>query len=134
MPWFGGIAKHLYRCEGRQFSGSFDDCFNDYLPILEFSLPFFCLLLLYPFARLSSSLFAPQPEQRTFRWRLASRSSGEDFYPTLHIFPAIGAAWAIWRGLSYPFVAQMWPYLLFWLVFALWFALGIVIAWPRKGQ
>ena len=134
MPMFGGAAKHWYRCRGRQFTGSFDDCFNDYLPIVELALPFFCLLLLYPFSRLAFSLFAPDPERRFFRWRLATGSKAEDLYPTLHAFAVIGAVWAVWRAFTYPIIPQMWPYLLFWCLFAIWFLVALAAAWPRKSN
>jgi hypothetical protein len=131
MPFFGGVAKHWYRCRGRTFTGQFDDCFNDALPF-EIFIPFFALILLYPFGRLAFSLFAPDPEKRTFGWRLATSSKGQSLFPILHAFPAAGAAWGIWRALTYPMILEMWPYILFWLLFSGWFILGIIVAWPVR--
>lgn len=132
MPIFGGTAKHLYRCRGREFTGEFDDCFNDYLPVVELSAPILALLLIYPFARLAFSLFAPDPDERTLRWRLATTTPLAEYFPSFHAIVGIGLIWTLWRALTYPLVPQMWPYLLFWFVFAAWFATGLVAAWPRR--
>jgi hypothetical protein len=132
MPLFGGTAKYLYRCRCREFTGEFDDCFNDYLPILEFSLPILALLLLYPFARFSFSLYAPDPEVRSMKWRLATDTPLSQYFPTFHVTAGAGLAWTVWRAFTYPPTGEMWPYWMFWLTFAGWFAAGILAAWPRK--
>lgn len=132
MPIFGGTAKHLYRCRGREFTGEFDDCFNDYLPILELSLPILALLLIYPFARFSFSLYAPDPELRTLRWRLATTTPLAQYFPTFHVMTGVGLAWTLWRALSYPPVPDMWLYWFFWLGFACWFTIGLIAAWPSR--
>lgn len=128
MPLFGGAAKWAHRCQGREFTGVMDDCFNDYLPILEAVVPIVALLLLYPFARMAFSLFAPPPDQRTYRWRLATSSSLSDLFPTLHVFAAIGIAWAGWRAALYPLGGETWPFIAFWLLFANWFSVALVVA------
>jgi hypothetical protein len=133
MPFFGGAAKHWYRCKGREFTGTFDDCFNDYIPIMEILLPFVCLFLLYAFSRFAFSLFAPSPELRTLRWRLATGSKLGDLYPIPHIVPAIGVLWTLWRASTYSIVPALLPYFFFWVVFAAWFAFGLALAWPRKA-
>jgi hypothetical protein len=132
MLWFGGTAKHLYRCRGREFTGEFDDCFNDYLPILELVLPFLVLLVLYPFARFSFSLYAPDPAMRTLKWRLATKTPLSEYFPTFHLMVGVGLSWTLWRAASYPRVPEMWPYLSFWLTFAAWFACGLMAAWPKR--
>ena len=125
MPMFGGIAKHTVRCRGREFTGNFDDCFNDYLPILELVAPVFALLLLWPFARFAFSLLAPVPVLRTRRWRMASRSPSSTFWPHLHAVGALGAIWAVWRAATYPMDKVTAPYFAFWVTFAVWFVISV---------
>jgi hypothetical protein len=104
---FGGTAKHLYRCRGREFTGVFDDCFNDYLPILELSLPVLALLLTYPFARFSYSLYAPDSDLCSQKWRLATSTPLSQYFPTFHLMTAVGLAWTIWRAFTYPLAFEM---------------------------
>jgi len=127
--FFGGAARGRYECRV-----SPEQCPIDYIPVLEIVLPFITLALLYPFARLSFSLFSPDPEQRTLRWRLATKSSKEDLFPLLPGFAAMGIAWTVWRGLSYPALAEFVIYRSFWFTFALWFAVGAAIAFPWKKR
>ena len=127
----GGAAKHWQRCQGREFTGTFDDCFNDYLPILELAAPILSLLLVYPFGRFAFSLLAPDPDERRLRWRLATRSNSEDLFPLVHAIAILGCVWALWRSLTYAFAIELWPYVVFWLIFSLWFGLAAFLAWPR---
>ena len=129
MPLLGRAAKHRHRCDSREFTGSFDDCFNDYLPIVELALPVLALILIYPFARVAFSLFAPEPSQLDRPWRFAKPDL---WHPGLQIAAAIGCGWAIWRAFSYPLAIELWPYIAFWLVFAIWFALGAIAGGLRE--
>ena len=128
MPMLGGPAKQVVRCRGRTFSGSFDDCFNDYLPILELMIPVFALIPLWGFSRFAFSLLAPDPVLRTRRWRLASRSSSSTFWPHLHVLGGLGAIWAVWRATTYPLAKETAPYFLFWVIFAVWFVIAVSAA------
>jgi hypothetical protein len=74
FPTFGGAAKRAVRCRGRVFEGNFDDCFNDYLPLLEILAPFAALTLLWLFLRFSFTLWAPEVAVRTLGWKLAGKS------------------------------------------------------------
>lgn len=131
-PLFGGGAKHWARCDGREFTGELDDCFTDYIPMLELITPVIALALSWMFARFAFALWAPEPDCRTMRWRLASSLAAEDHWPVIHGVAAIGAAWAAWRGTTYFFAVELWPYAAFWLCFAAWFAGGLLVAWPRN--
>ncbi len=130
MPIFGGAAKWAVRCKGRAFTGNFDDCFNDHLPIVEMIVPLLALVILYPFARLTYTLFAPKAELRTLKWRPAL-GGGADFFPAFHIIAGLGALWAVWRASTYPLDPVTAPYIAFWTIFALWFVLGVTAAWPE---
>ncbi len=121
MPIFGGAAKRRYRCAGREFTGAFDDCFNDYLPIAELIVPIIALMLAYPFARFSFSLFASDHSEGVKQSRFANL---ELWRPGLQTAAFIGSVWCLWRALSYPLSIEVWPYVTFWLTFAVWFALG----------
>jgi len=132
MPLFGGNAKREARCDGRRFTGQFDDCFNDYLPILELMIPIGSVIVSWMFARFAFVLWAPTPDGRNMRWRFASSSPAEDYWPLLHGIAALGALWAFWRASTYFFAAELWPFALFWMVFAIWFGIGLGLAWPRK--
>ncbi len=133
MPIFGGAAKWAVRCRGRAFTGDFDDCFNDYLPIMEVIVPLLALVMLYPLARFAYSLFAPPEELRALKWRPA-RGGSADFFPAFHITAGLGTLWAAWRASTYPLDPVTAPYIAFWPLFALWFVTGVVVAWPAgKG-
>jgi hypothetical protein len=131
MPLFGGIAKHAYRCRGREFTGNFDDCFTDALPVLELFAPIVALCLALPFARFAFSLYAPAPEARRLRWRLASRSHPRPLSPALYRWAVVGVAGCVWRAFSYPFVRELAPFQAFWFLFAAWFGGGLAAAWRR---
>ena len=121
----GSTAKHLYRCRGRTFTGAFDDCFNDYLPVLEvLFVPAFILLTAFFFARFAFALFAPPPARRRLWWWLAGRAGAGERWPVLQSIALGGVAWASWRLTTYPLVADLLPFHLYWSAFAAWFALG----------
>lgn len=129
MPLYGGAVKSSYRCRVDP-----DHCPIDYLPIMELVLPVFTIALLYPFARLSFSLFAPDPGAREMKWRLATDANKEDVFPILQIGAGLGFVWALWRATTYLGVPDSTPYLSFWFVFGAWFAAGLAIAWPRSSS
>ena len=132
MPLYGGEAEHAYRCRGREFTGQFDDCFHDGLPMVEIFAPIFALAVAWSFARFAFSLCAPAPEERRLRWRLATHYDSASFWPVLHGFAAVGLAWCLWRAFSYPFVRELAPFQAFWFLFAAWFATALAAAWPRR--
>ncbi|NML93341.1 hypothetical protein [Novosphingobium olei] len=121
LPLFGGAAKHAVRCRGRTFSGRFDDCFSDYLPLLELMAPLAALALLWFFARFAFAVWAPEPEARTMPWRMASADGTLVYHPGYLVLSAIGCAWALWRAVLYPLDPHTFPFITFWLVFACWF-------------
>jgi hypothetical protein len=134
LPTLSGPAEYAHRCRGRSDPAAFPDCFQDGLPVPEMMAPLAALLFAYPFARLAFSLYAPPPEARQLRWRLATRSSPTDLWPTLHLFGLIGMLWCLWRLLSYPFAAEFLPFQLAWGIFALWYLGGVLAALPGRGS
>ncbi len=130
MPWFGG-AKRRARCVGREFTGEWDDCFTDGLPIVEMLAPIIALALCWMFARFAFAMWSPPPGARVLRWRLAASVPTEEHWPVLHVVAAIGMAWALWRGTTYLIAPELWPFVAFWISFAAWFAAGFAMAWPR---
>lgn len=109
---FGGAAKHAYRCRGREFTGNFDDCFNDYLPIAELAAPIIAIGTAYWFFRYSRSLFdgasSAQPKRYSF----------EDGLPAKLIFALGGTTWSLWRACKYQLVPELIPFTTFWMLFA----------------
>ena len=132
FPLKGAGAKQAVRCRGREFTGEFDDCFNDYLPLLEMLAPFVALLWLWPFLRFANSLWAPDPQFRTQRWRLASVDSMRTLWPTLQIGGLGLAAWCFYRAALYPVDPVTAPYQLTWIAFGLWALVGAASAWPQR--
>ena len=126
-------VAHDYRCAGRAYRGHFDDCFNDILPFEILVIPF-TLALTIPFLRLASSLFAPPPERRTARWRLATRSAAGAYFPAFQIAAAAGVAWAVWHVSALPRAWALFPLFLYWLAWICWFCLGAWAARPLAKQ
>lgn len=131
FPLLGGAAKQAVRCRGREYTGTFDGCFNDYLPILELAAPLLALALLWPFLRFAFTLWAPEPRKRTQVWRLASASSMITWWPQMQIAGAIWAVWCLYRAALYPVDQITAPYQATWLAFALWTIVGLVVSWPK---
>jgi hypothetical protein len=108
-----------------------DGCYADYIPVLEMVLevvvPVLVLAMLYPFARFAFSLYSPPPEGRRLKWRLGMPAGAAAAWPALQAIAGGGAAWALWRMLTYPFVGALWPFHLYWGAFVLWFALGALV-------
>lgn len=133
FPLFGGAAKHAVMCRGRQFDGQFDDCFNDYLPILELAAPVVALGLLWPVLRFSFTLWAPESERRAGKWWFANRGPKRDDWPHLQLLAGVGVAWCLWRGALYPWDRLTVPYLLTWWIFAAWFGAAIWVSRPQRS-
>lgn len=104
FPLFGESAKREVACRGRVFTGSFDECFNDYLPLLEMLAPAVALALLLQFLRLASYLWT------------SCRG------PISRPLAIVGTFWCLWRASTYPIDPVTVPYLLVWIAFGLWFA------------
>jgi hypothetical protein len=129
----GGDARWAYRCP----SPDPPDCFSDYIPVFEFFFaPVVVLLLAYPVARFTFTMWAQAPEERVMLWWPASRrGSGADLWPVGHLFAAAGIASSIWTLARFPLAAAFWPYYLYWSGSALWCALTLWAAWPpREGK
>lgn len=129
MPLFGGAAKHRVLCRGATFSGQFDTCFNDHLPVLELIAPLGALFLLYPFAVFASAVWAPDPGQRLQDWRLAPATGAATRFPWYTLLCFLGAAGAAWLASRYPMDPVTAPFMLFWAVFAAWFLAGAAATW-----
>lgn len=132
---FGGAARHLYRCRDRTFTGEFDDCFNDYIPVLEvIFVPLVFLVFAYPFARFAFSLFAPDQRERTHRWRLASSEGASTYWPMLQMWAGLGIALSLWSLSRYPLHGEFLPYYAYWLSFGLWFTAAIFAGRPVSAS
>ena len=123
-------ARWLRRCDGRTFTGEFDDCFNDALPVFELIAFPVTLALAYPFARFAFSMFAPNAELRTKRWRLARPEGGADYFPIFQFLSAIGIIWTILHVRSLPLSLSYWYLLTYWAAWLAWFISGALAALP----
>lgn len=119
-PLFGGGAKVEARCHG-DFNCAWR-MVGDQLPFLELLAPVMALMFLIFFARLACAFWAPAPDRRWHRWRLAPDDAPCHYQPLVMVLGLVGTAWALWRAVLYPADPATWPYLAFWLVFASWFA------------
>lgn len=133
FPLIGGAAKRSVQCRGREFTGHWDDCFSDQLPFFEMAAPFVALLLLWPFLRFGFSLWAPDPQFRTQRWRLANEDSMRTLWPALQLGGMALAAWCFYRAALYPIDPVTAPYQLTWIVFGVWALVGAAQA-PRSRR
>jgi hypothetical protein len=132
MPMFGGAAKHQVRCRGRRFTGQFDECFNDYIPLLELAAPLFAVATWYMFMRLAFAVWSPEPDDRRTRWRFAPESGAGMFHPAYSVLACGGGLWALWRAALYPVDAETAIFIGFWLAFSSWFFAGALCTW-RAG-
>jgi|GEM_PF-3542334 len=120
----GTRARWEHRCAGRTFTGTFDECFNDALPVLEMLTIPLTFILAYPFTRFAFSMFGPESDLRTYRWRFAASSGGIDYSPAFQIASAIGILWAGFNLFSMPIATRYWYLLAYWIVWITWFSLG----------
>ena len=127
--WNGTMALFEYHCALEPASENSDPCFHDGIPVIEIVAFPATLALLYPFARFVFSLFAPEPEQRSYLWWLAGRSSSQDYFPGLHCGAAIGIVWALLHASGYPII--FYPYHLYWAAWVVFFGLGMWLGWPK---
>jgi hypothetical protein len=128
----GTRARWQHRCEGRSFTGTFDSCFNDGLPVFELLAFPLTLLLAYPFARFAFSTFAPLVGDRSFKWRLAGQSGGEAYFPAFQITAAIGIGWAGLHLASTPLAFRYWYLIAYWSTWIGWFVLGAIASFPAS--
>lgn len=127
--YFGSTrARWTSRCEGRTFNGSFDECFNDALPIFE--LIVFPVTFALAFARLAFSMFAQSADKRTVRWRLAGSGAAADYYPTFQLVCVVGIIWAILHVAYLPLSFDYWYLLTYWAAWLAWFLIGALAALP----
>lgn len=121
MPMIGGAAKHAYRCRGREFTGRFDDCFNDYIPVAEIFAIFLAVITAYLFFRFARSLFmfSTTEQQAGYVAPVISKLT----WPVA----VFGAAWSLWRFFTYPLATEMLPFLGFWIAFFVWFVIGAFV-------
>lgn len=132
FPLFGGAAKQEVRCRGRVFSGAFDDCFHDYLPLVELLAPLVALGLIWPFLRLSFTLWAPEEGSRSLGWRWAGRAAKRDYSLRLECLTLLAMAWIFWRAALYPIDRVTLPFQAVWLLFAFLWGCSFFV-WRRDG-
>lgn len=123
-------ARWLRRCDGRTFSGKFDDCFNDTLPVFEFVAFPLTIALAYLFVRFAFSMFAPSAELRTTRWRLARSEGGADYFPVYQLLSVVGMIWTVLHVRSLPLSLTYWYLLAYWAAWFAWLLTGVLAALP----
>ena len=126
----GMWARRDYRCAGRTFTGQFDGCFNDSVPVLEFLLVALMLALTVEFARFAFSLFAPPVPERRLRWRLARARGAAGRYPLYQIIAGMGVLWAALHLWSIPLSLKYWYLFAWWLLWIGWFIAGALLSRP----
>ncbi|WP_370170542.1 hypothetical protein [Sphingobium abikonense] len=132
--WFGPIVARSVRCAGRQFTGEFDDCFNDYIPVLEMLAFPMTLLLMFPFLRFAFALYAPADVKDGWRWRITGRMNGDACFPSLQLFAGMLLLWIVFHVRMLPVAPAaglLWTYWFFWIV---WLLIEIVVSWPSKQR
>lgn len=130
MPLLGGAAKDAARCKGREFTGEFDDCFNDYLRIAEFAVIIGAMLSALVFYRLADSVLnqGERAPPSGYRQTQLPRSGHA-------LLTVVGAVWCLWRLSTYTGSADLWPFITFWLCFAMWFVAAAMASWSdAKGE
>lgn len=129
--FFGSVARREHRCGDREFTGEFDDCFNDYLPILELVfVPAVTLVFAFLFAVYAYSMFAPDDEFRSKRWWFAASGKGADYHPGFLFLVVIGLTWTGFHVWGLPVWGSYWYLWLYWLGWIGWFAAGGVASHP----
>ena len=120
----GGILRDQYRCRDRVSVGTFDDCFNDYLPLLELSWMAISLILALIFIRLSFRVWAGNGEGG-WRWAWGKQPD----YESTEVFRRwgllVGLGLSAYQLLRLPLNLDWlhWAHV-YWMLFALWFALS----------
>ena len=129
FAYFAGLrARWSQRCAGRTFTGEFDDCYNDALPIVELLAFPLTFILAYPFARFAFSMFGPAAEERSFKWRLAASSAAAAYSPWFQIVATAGFVWAALHLVSLPLTTEYWYLLAYWALWIGWFSLGAFVS------
>lgn len=116
-------ARWEARCGTRIFTGAFDDCFNDYMPIAEVLWSAIVLLAAPGFAWLAVRIWRQLAQPRT--------ASGS--LPVM-VACGIGLAWTIWNIASTPPRIDNAILFAYWAIFAFWFAVPLVAIRYRKRQ
>jgi hypothetical protein len=121
---FGNMVRHRYRCRGREFTGNFDDCFNDYLPILELGWVVISFILGLIFIRLSFRIWAGAGEG-DWHWLWGKKPDYESTGPFRRWGLLVGLGLSIWQLTRLPINLDWlhWTHL-YWFAFILWFALS----------
>lgn len=130
----GTRARWSRRCDGRSFTGEFDECFNDALPVLEVGAFPITLALAYLFARFSFSMFAPGAELRSRKWRLAGPDGGGDVFPLHQLLSLVGLVWTSLHVASLPLSLSYWYLLAYWLAWLAWFLIGAWSSLPNNAR
>lgn len=113
------------RCAGRQFTGTFDDCFNDYIPILEvLFLPAGLILLAFPFAVMAFSFFADPGVDRNGYWKYTLGNDSKRGFPVRAMFALVGFGLCVWTWFSLPQLKGFVLFYIYWACFAAWFLLA----------
>ena len=125
---FGIGLRHDGRCGGQRFTGEFDDCFNDYLPLLESTWAAIALILTFGFIWFSYSLYS-RPSDRS-RWWWAAKSWRGRGWSARQALACIGVVWTVWNLTALPWREPFvgWAHV-YWLLFFLWFVLS---AWVNR--
>ncbi|ETI65087.1 hypothetical protein C100_03905 [Sphingobium sp. C100] len=131
---YGPIVARNVRCAGRRFTGGFDDCFNDYIPVLEMLAFPMTLLLMLPFLRFAFALYAPADHDGGWRWKIAGRMNGDACFPSLQLFAGLLILWIGFHVRMLPLAREadlLWAY---WLIWTTWLLTGIAVSWPRESR
>lgn len=131
---FGIMVRHRYRCRGREFTGNFDDCFNDYLPIVELGWMVVSFFLALMFIRLSFRMWAGIGEGG-WRWFWAKQPDYISTGPFRRWGLLAGLVLSIWQLACLPIDLDWfhWTHL-YWLAFILWFALSYMQNFRHKNN
>jgi len=130
--WNGIHARWLGRCEHSPFSGQFDSCHNDYLPIAEMAWCIIAWCLTVAFFRLARAFWAPVRRPNATAW--IRRRDPTYFAPIIFWLAVAGVAWTGWNFLAIPLQARFSLLLAYWAVFSLWFAGAAATNWKYPGQ
>lgn len=123
-------AMWTTRCEGREFVGHFDDCFNDLIPGLEILGLILKIVMIYPFSWYSLQMFVPAEAERKGIWASKKLSNADTYRPIGMIVACFALAWVIVRLATFPWSPyhMMWSYL-YWTGAALWWLIAASVLW-----
>lgn len=111
-----------------------ETCVYDYIPVIEAGLiPIFVFAVAYFFARFAFGIYAPPRQSRRLHWSFAGGIEAAGAYPVLQILAGLGLCWSVFRLSVLPFAFISWLVILYWIAWIVWFAVAIVISWPRRN-